>query len=217
MSSEGMWAKIEEILEIAKSRREELERNGWIVAEPESPRWWAGLEDPASIAVSAVLVQGSRWEQAERALMRIKHMLRNPPTQRELEEALSGSLAARRKAAAIISLLEALPRAEPSERFREELISLPGIGPETADAIMLYALNYPTFPVSRQARRVMSRLGLKLGSYEAVRKGVLEVTKDLGDLKMLHAFLVTVARLYCKPSRPRCGSCPLAGICATSQ
>ena len=88
---------------------------------------------------------------------------------------------------------------------------MPGIGPETADAILLYALDRPVFVADAYTRRVLSRhrvVPADIG-YEALR-GFLEahLPGDPALFNEFHALLVTVAKSHCR-ARPRCEGCPL--------
>ncbi|MFN4045821.1 MAG: DNA repair protein, partial [Acidilobaceae archaeon] len=95
------------------------------------------------------------------------------------------------------------------------LLTVHGIGLETADSILLFAFNKPTIPVSMQTLRVLSRVGLELGdSYEEVRLRILEdLGRDLYKLKLLHSSMTVIARVYCKSKTTKCGPCPLRIHC----
>lgn len=101
------------------------------------------------------------------------------------------------------------------EPDRESLLGLHGIGPETADSILLYGFSQPCFVVDAYTRRLFSRLGLLRGNeaYEDVR-GLFE--RSLGPDPVLyneyHALIVEHAKQRCK-KRPLCGGCPLNEIC----
>jgi len=99
----------------------------------------------------------------------------------------------------------------PLDDLRRELLAVPGVGPETADSILLYALGRPVFVVDAYTRRVVSRHRLLpcAASYEEVR-GFFERHLP-GDPRLFneyHALLVAVGKEYCR-SRPRCAQCPL--------
>jgi endonuclease-3 related protein len=104
---------------------------------------------------------------------------------------------------------------EPSV-LRAALLAVPGIGPETADCIVLYAAGHPSFVVDAYTRRVFGRLGLLRGgeTYDAVQRvfaSGLPVDVPLwGDF---HGQIVRVAKEACR-KRPRCASCPLDDVCA---
>ncbi|MDP6108388.1 MAG: hypothetical protein QGI33_08140, partial [Candidatus Brocadiia bacterium] len=105
-------------------------------------------------------------------------------------------------------------RAASTYELRQGLLALNGIGPETADSILLYALEKPVFVVDAYTVRIMSRHGLvdpEVG-YEEVQ-AVFEdgLERDVELFKDFHAQLVEVGKRYCRRRSPRCESCPLRG------
>ena len=101
-----------------------------------------------------------------------------------------------------------------TDRARKELLSVDGIGPETADAILLYAGRLPTFVVDAYTRRIMRRhFAVPPQSTYAQAKGVIE--RALPTNRQLyneyHALLVELGKRYCRP-RARCEGCPLASL-----
>jgi len=110
--------------------------------------------------------------------------------------------------------VKALSR-QPTEALRTALLAVHGVGPETADDILLYAFGRPVFVVDAYTRRIFSRLGVLNGDedYETVRT-LFE--KRLGPDSALynefHALIVIHGKGVCRP-RPRCGACVLAERC----
>ncbi len=103
----------------------------------------------------------------------------------------------------------------PLRRLREELLSVPGIGPETADSIVLYAAGKPSFVIDAYTRRILSRLGLIRGDepYEELKRMFEEsLPRDPDLYKEYHALLVRHGKEHCR-ARPRCGGCPLSTRC----
>ncbi|MCX8012349.1 MAG: endonuclease III domain-containing protein, partial [Desulfobacterota bacterium] len=97
-------------------------------------------------------------------------------------------------------------------QLREELLSLYRIGPETADSILLYALNKPIFVIDAYTRRIFSKHGLMKSddSYNAYQKFFMEnLPQDVKIYNEFHALIVHTGYLYCKP-KPLCEECPLA-------
>jgi endonuclease-3 related protein len=96
--------------------------------------------------------------------------------------------------------------------LRKELLAVNGIGPETADSILLYALGKRTFVVDAYTRRIFSRHNLidTRDPYEMIQD---TIEKNLPASRKLynefHALLVRTAKEYCKKSDPLCGACPL--------
>lgn len=99
------------------------------------------------------------------------------------------------------------------EDLRRRLLEVKGIGPETADSILLYALNKPTFVVDAYTFRVLSRHQLvpEACTYEELRRLFMDhLAADLGLYQEYHALLVRVGKEFCRP-QPRCESCLLEG------
>jgi endonuclease-3 related protein len=99
--------------------------------------------------------------------------------------------------------------------LRAKLLELKGIGPETADSIMLYAGNKPFFVVDAYTKRIFARLGLIAGSeeYEEVRNFFQDnLPKKTGLYNEYHALIVELAKKHCR-KEPVCGDCPLSNIC----
>jgi endonuclease-3 related protein len=110
--------------------------------------------------------------------------------------------------------VEAMRRERP-ERLRERLLSVPGIGPETADSILLYAALHPVFVVDAYTRRVFSRLGLLGGgeSYAEVQRFFTDaLPRDAALFNDYHAQIVRLGKDVCR-ARPRCAECPLEDLC----
>lgn len=109
--------------------------------------------------------------------------------------------------------------------IRQELLSLQGIGPETADSILLYAGNYQTFVVDVYTKRICKRVPIKVlsDSYDDIKnffENELQRTiskKDLVNVyKEYHALLVNLAKNNCRKKKPECHSCPLTRLCKKS-
>lgn len=100
------------------------------------------------------------------------------------------------------------------EEARKKLTQFPGIGPKTADVVLLFCGNKPTIPVDTHVNRVSKRLGLASieGNYEDVRNS-LQTSYDPKDYLALHVLLISHGRKYCKASNPLCGKCPLNLYC----
>ena len=101
--------------------------------------------------------------------------------------------------------------------LRAELLGLAGVGPETADDILVYAFGRPVFVVDAYARRILSRYGWARGDepYERLSTAVTDALEGVpATLGELHALLVEHGKRHCRAT-PRCGGCPLAARCAT--
>jgi endonuclease-3 related protein len=189
--------------------------------------WWPG-RGPFEIAVGAILTQHTAWSQAARAVAALRarrllspHALAAAPDAVLLEAVRPAGtyrLKARRLRDFTGWLLArfggrfAGMRRAPLALIRRELLAVPGLGPETADAILLYAAGRPVFVADAYARRVLVRHRLlpPRANYETARAFIeSHLPSDPALLNELHALLVTVGKTFCRPV-PRCAACPLA-------
>jgi endonuclease-3 related protein len=189
--------------------------------------WWPGETD-FEIAIGAILTQNTAWTNVEKAIVNLKAAgLLSPGAMlaaddETLETALRPSGYFRQKTKRVRLFCEHLMTryggslkgmsARPLRELREELLALHGIGPETADDILLYACDKPVFVVDAYTRRILSRHGLiepNVG-YEALR-ALLEthVAPDLHGYREYHGLIVWTGKDFCR-THPRCGGCPLA-------
>jgi endonuclease III related protein len=192
--------------------------------------WWPA-DTPFEVALGAILVQNTSWTNVSRVLAGLRtrgllsHRALHPLAVPELAELFRASgtfnVKARRVRAFLDFLenayggaIERMAAAEPSA-LRAALLAVSGIGPETADCIVLYAAGHPSFVVDAYTRRVFGRLGLLRGgeTYDEVQRAFtarLPVDPALwGDF---HGQIVRVAKEACR-TRPLCGSCPLDEVC----
>jgi endonuclease-3 related protein len=103
----------------------------------------------------------------------------------------------------------------PPEQLRRDLLARRGIGPETADAILLYAGNIPSFVIDRYTLRVFSRLGILAGNetYGTVRTLFMaQLPPDPDLFNEYHALIVQHAKSFCRKT-PLCSDCPLLSLC----
>ncbi|ATG51785.1 endonuclease III [Brachybacterium vulturis] len=168
--------------------------------------WWPGQE-PFEIAVGAVLVQRSRWEQAASAIaaLRAAWLLAPAPLAEAGEETVRELVRpagfARTKPRRVQALARwwagrsAAARSLDDARLRSELLSIEGVGEETADAISLYCFGRPAFLCDEYARRLLRARGADVpGSYRAFRRAVEKPLADAGftaaELAELHGLIV---------------------------
>jgi endonuclease-3 related protein len=183
--------------------------------------WWPG-RSPFEIAVGAILTQHTAWTSAARAVAALRaHRLLTParlaavPADRLAEVIRAAGtyrLKARRLHAFTAWLLarfhgrfEGLRRA-PLPALRRELLGVPGLGPETVDAILLYAAHRPTFVADAYARRVLSRHGLLpsgIGYEEARAYLEAHLPSDPALFNEFHALLVAAGKAERRDARPR--------------
>ncbi len=160
--------------------------------------WWPA-QTPFEVIVGAYLTQNTSWKNVERALENLRKArvlsvtgIRRVPLRR-LEQLIRSSGYFRQKARRLKTLVKFLDDryggsvsrmfTEPPARLREELLALDGVGPETADSILLYAGNHPSFVVDAYTRRILERHGLVEASagYEEIRELFERSLKSLAD------------------------------------
>ena len=102
----------------------------------------------------------------------------------------------------------------PLEEARKTLLELPGVGPKTADVVLLFSADQPTVPVDTHVNRVSKRLGLApaKGDYDAVRLS-LQAVFEPKDYLAVHLLLIAHGRKYCKARKPLCIECPVNSYC----
>lgn len=105
----------------------------------------------------------------------------------------------------------------PLEEARKTLMALPGVGPKTADVVLLFSASRPTIPVDTHVDRVSKRLGLapKDGNYDAVRSSLQSIF-EAKDYLAVHLLLIAHGRKYCKARNPRCHECPVSKCCPSN-
>lgn len=189
--------------------------------------WWPG-ESPFEIMVGAVLVQNTAWRNVERAIDNLREaavmdpraLYALPPE--ELAELIRPAGYYQVKAKRLRNLLkfvveefdgslDAMFRTNLAA-LREQLLSIHGIGPETADAILLYALGLPTFVVDTYTHRILARhgwIGYDADYHEIKDHCESALPADAQLYNEYHALLVRVGKDYCKRTAPKCESCPL--------
>jgi endonuclease-3 related protein len=193
--------------------------------------WWPG-ESPFEISVGAILVQRTAWHNAAAAIARLSQAGTLEPSAvaaletGRLQELIRPAGFFRQKSRTLQGFCSWLAaaggfgvlRGRSTRRLRAELLALGGIGPETADSILLYALDRPVFVVDAYARRVFSRTGLRPDaerlSYGALGEWVeTRLPADARVMNEYHALLVSHGKTWCRP-RPVCDPCPVAQSCA---
>lgn len=194
--------------------------------------WWPG-DSAFEIIAGAILTQSAAWSNVERALANLKAAgALSPQGIAALsEEELAGLIrpsgyynAKARKLKAFVRLLDEcaggdLPPllALPATELRSLLLATHGLGPETADSILLYAAGRPVFVIDAYTRRTFSRLGLapEMDSYASWQGQFSDaLPPDARMFNEYHALVVRHGKQACR-KRPLCHGCPLAVICPT--
>ncbi len=191
--------------------------------------WWPG-NTPDEILIGAILTQNTSWKNVEKAITNLKrsHLLSVPNMSRArtsiIERCIRPSGYYRQKAQRLKKVCEYILEnygslgkflGKESAELREELLSLKGIGLETADSIILYAAEKPVFVIDAYTRRIVGRI---YGEKEEKEYNVLQqriqnsIPKDTGLYNDFHAQIVELGKNYCR-KKPLCRDCPLLRIC----
>ena len=215
---------------------ERLRRMHDQLAEAYGPQYWWPAETPFEVILGAYLTQNTAWKTVERSLANLRAAgaftvdgLRLLPLE-ELRRCIQPSGFFTRKAPALKAFvamldeefggsLEALA-ATPTAALRQRLLALPGVGPETADAILLYALNHPVPVTDEYLRRIAERHKLiELPSGSKSYDPLTELTRQAfaADpaaqharlFNEFHALTVAEGKAHCGRTA-RCEGCPLA-------
>ncbi len=194
--------------------------------------WWKS-DGSLEVVVGALLTQQTTWRSVDVALGRLKERgwlslegLAAAPVEK-LEDCVKPTGFYRVKTARLQKLatrvledygnVDALLHQEPRD-LRQYLLGLDGIGPETADSILLYAAGLPFLVVDTYTRRIVERLGSPLPpGYEAARS-CLEggLPRTVETYREFHAMMVELGKRYCRRN-PRCQLCPLLELCPHGQ
>lgn len=193
--------------------------------------WWPA-ETAFEVAIGAFLTQATAWRSVERSIANLREAgllsiegIREVSEER-LRKLVRPSGFVQRKAASIKSFvqfvdehyggsLDQMAKA-PTAELRAQLLALPGVGPETTDAILLYALEHPVFVVDEYLRRVVTRHELlaanaRYADLQALGDGAIASStreETAQHSNELHALIVEVGKRHCGTT-PRCEGCPL--------
>jgi len=191
--------------------------------------WWPG-QTRFEVIVGAILTQNTNWANVEKAIANLRargllepgamHSLERSELARLIRPAGYYNIKARRLCAFLDWLfdrytgdLDALSGV-PTDSLRQQLLSITGIGPETADSILLYALDRPVFVVDAYTARIASRHGLIEPPFDYHQLQDLFHSHLRPDVRLFneyHALLVRLGKEYCRP-RPSCKGCPLEAL-----
>ena len=193
--------------------------------------WWPA-DSPFEVVIGAILTQNTAWINVELAIANLKDAhalspdkLSDLPIDR-LEELIRPSGFFRQKATRLQSLSRHLVTewqsnlndfcSGPLDEARERLLARPGIGPETADSILLYAAYRPSFVVDAYTRRIFERVGVLRGdeTYAEVRQIFMQaLPEDVALYNEYHALIVQLAKTCCRKRKPLCNKCPICKLC----
>ena len=192
------------------------------------PQHWWPAESSFEVIVGAILTQNTSWQNAERAIANLgKRKLLNPHKLYRLSDKRLASLImpagyynikARRLKNFLIFLFKSYKgklknmSLRDTQELRQELLSVNGIGPETADSILLYALDKAVFVVDAYTQRVLLRHRLirNNASYDEIQNLFMKNLKNKVKLfNEYHALLVRLGKEFCLKGKPKCEVCPL--------
>ena len=192
------------------------------------PMHWWPARTPFEVIVGAILTQNTAWVNVERAIANLRQArLLTPPALESvpaprLARLIRSSGYFRQKAKKLKAFVHFLRRdfggslarmfRTPTPELRTRLLAVHGIGPETADSILLYAGHDPVFVVDAYTKRILMRHGLagEKAAYEEIR-AIFErnLPQDVKLYNEFHALLVNVGKNWCRTKTPLCDQCPL--------
>lgn len=209
------------------------------LSESLGPMNWWPAKTPFEVIVGAILTQSTAWGNVELAIANLRRerlltfaALERVPIRR-LEKLVRPSGYFRQKARKLKVFVGFVRKnfggslnrmfRTPTAELRERLLEVHGIGPETADSILLYAGGHAVFVVDAYTHRILGRHGIAAGSGVGVRAGAAvkpdyEITRGFieenmaGDARLyneFHALIVNTGKNWCRKSAPRCSECPL--------
>jgi len=193
------------------------------------PQHWWPADSNFEVMVGAVLTQNTAWTNVEKAIANLKAAdvlsadALQGMAQDDLAQLIRPAGYYNIKAGRLKHFCEFLREAGgeaalaalPTEQLRKALLSVKGIGPETADDILLYAFDRPVFVIDAYTRRLLQRQRLAMGdeSYEQLRSGFERaLPAEVAMFKQYHALIVEHAKAACG-SKPRCAGCCLERSC----
>ncbi|MFB3888599.1 MAG: endonuclease III [Candidatus Bathyarchaeia archaeon] len=196
------------------------------------PSWVKSKRDPFETLVVTIISQNTADRNTVKAFENLSKRLEITPEAlanaklSQIEEAIrpAGLFKSKAKAirqAAVIILEKYYGTLQPIltmplEKAREALMQFPGVGPKTADVVLLFSAKQPTIPVDTHVNRVAKRLGFAPmnGNYEAVRNSLQSLFRP-NDYIAVHILLIQHGRKTCKARHPLCDVCPVNKYCPT--
>lgn len=191
------------------------------------------VDDPFKVLIRTVISQSTAEVNTRRAYENLSKSMVITPERladadvKEIEEALRVAGLYRNKSKTIKKISELVLEeyrgslgfihSLPLEEARERLMGLPGVGPKTADIVLLFCAERPTIPVDTHVNRVSKRLGLApaKADYEVVRRSLQELYQPK-EYFSVHMLLIALGRRYCKALNPLCTICPVRQNCPSA-
>jgi len=188
--------------------------------------WWPAV-DALEMMVGAILTQNTSWKNVEKAIKNLKkrsilniralHSISVPELAEEIRPAGYFNIKAARLKNLINFIVEryngdvSMLLTEKTDILREGLLSIRGVGSETADSILLYAVGRPIFVIDSYTHRILNRHGLAddQASYHELQELFMDnLAEDTGLFNEFHALIVGIGKQYCR-RKPLCNGCPL--------
>lgn len=200
------------------------------------PQHWWPADSPLEVVIGAILTQNTNWKNVERAIANLKRegLLDVDALAKVSPEALAEAIRPagyfRLKAGRLQNFIRLLTDrfggdleslfALRTQALRETVLGVKGVGPETADSIVLYAAGKPVFVVDTYTGRVLRRHGMidRDATYEDIQQLMRSgLPDDVERFKEYHALLVAVGKRHCKKQAPECAACPLRELLEEGQ
>jgi endonuclease III related protein len=195
------------------------------------PQYWWPADSVFEVMVGAILTQNTSWLNVKKAISALKEKkllsaskLYQLP-QKQLANLIQSAGYYNVKADRLRNFLKfffgqyagksKIMAAQDLEILRAQLLAVKGIGPETADSILLYALNKPVFVVDTYTKRILSRHGLIKADADYSQLQNIFMRNLKNDVKLFveyHALLVKLGKDYCRKQNPKCAICPLSAF-----
>lgn len=188
-------------------------------------KWWPvhkGIDRFLEVSIGAILTQNTNWKNVEKAIQNLldKGVLSWEALEKidieKLKELIKPAGFYNQKAIYIKNFVKNVKGIPKEKITRKYLLSIKGIGEETADSILLYGLDRLYFVVDAYTKRIFYRLGIikdKNISYKSLQNLIMEnIPKNLEIYKEYHALLVELGKNFCK-RKPECSKCPLNNLC----
>jgi endonuclease-3 len=194
------------------------------------PKWVSSNKDPFETLIVTIISQNTADRNTEKAFENLSKHFRITPEAlakaktSDIEQCLRIAGLYRNKAKTIKQISKIILEkfngnlkpilSLPLENARKTLLQLPGVGPKTADVLLLFCSENPVIPVDTHVNRVAKRLGFapKNGDYEVVRRS-LQSLYNPKDYLAAHILLILLGRKYCKARNPLCKQCPVNAFC----
>jgi len=198
------------------------------------PKWTTSSKNPFETLIVTIISQNTANRNTAKAFENLsKHFKMTPEVlakaeTSQIEECLKVAGLYRNKAKTIKQISQIILEkfhgtlkpilSLPFEEARKTFLQLPGVGPKTADVVLLFCSGKHTIPIDTHVNRVSKRLGLvpTNGDYETVRKFLQSLYRSK-DYLAIHVLFILLGRKYCRARNPCCNQCPLNPLCPSKR